>query len=102
MPHSLYSRALSMPALVEQDGTTALLGLLRNNTLHTGWVGDSRCILSRQVCIILISPAACIDVFPAHAHTETQRSLRADMFVFQKITSPTSQMSETVSRHAVV
>ena len=44
-----------MPALVEQDGTTALLGLLRNNTLHTGWVGDSRCILSRQGRYVRVS-----------------------------------------------
>jgi hypothetical protein len=43
-----------------------------------------------------------MDVFPAHAHTETQRSHRADMFVFQKITSPISQMSEKVLRHAAV
>lgn len=35
--------------MCRQDGTTALLGLLIHNTLHMGWVGDSRCILSRQV-----------------------------------------------------
>ena len=39
-----------------KDGTTALLGLLRHNTLHMGWVGDSRCILSRQV----VGPKVCV------------------------------------------
>lgn len=38
-----------------KDGTTALIALLRNNTLHMGWAGDSRGILSRQGRYIRVS-----------------------------------------------
>jgi hypothetical protein len=32
-----------------QDGTTVVLGLLHDNLLHIANVGDSRCVLSREV-----------------------------------------------------
>ena len=51
----------------EFSGSTAVVSLLRDTTLTTAWVGDSRCVLGRKV---EVQPAACC----AHAcSVETTR-----------------------------